>query len=88
MTSQEKFDILNSYYGVVSQAKWHLLTTDWYVVKSTEIGADEPADIKDARTNDRATINQYEEWIKEIEAITPDDPDRDDDDMPKAPEEA
>lgn len=85
MTSQEKFDILNSYYGAISHAKWHLLTTDWYVVKATETGGEEPENVKEARIEDRATINQYEEWIKDIEAIVPDD--QEPEEAPGEPEE-
>ena len=74
MTSQEKFDILNSYNGIMSKEKWLLAQTDWQVVKATEIDGEEPEDVKARRIEARAIINQYEEWIKEIEAIEPDDP--------------
>lgn len=74
MTTQEKFDILNAYYGVILENKSFLTSTDYKTIREAEGG--EPMDdkTKTARAESREVINQYQEWVKEIEAIVPEDP--------------
>ena len=74
MTSQEKFEILTAYNGALEQCKWNLVQTDYKAIKHGEGVEEESAEDKEQRQAWRAEINQYEEWIKEIEAIEPDDP--------------
>ena len=74
MTTQEKFNILNAYYGVILENKSFLTSTDYKTIREAEGG--EPMDDKTrtARAKSREVINQYQEWAKEIEATVPEDP--------------
>ena len=80
MTTQEKFDILNAYYGVIEENKSFLTSTDYKTIREAEGG--EPMDDKTrtARAKSRAVINQYQELAKEIEATVPEDPETPDHD--------
>ena len=74
MTSQEKFEILTSYTAMMEKAKWALVQTDYKAIKHGEGVETESEEDKAQRQTWREEINQYEEWIKEVEAIIPDDP--------------
>lgn len=80
MTTQEKFDILNAYYGVIEENKSFLTSTDYKTIREAEGG--EPMDDKTrtARAKSREAINKYQEWAKEIEATVPEDPETPDHD--------
>ena len=78
MTTQEKFDVLNAYYGVIEQNKSFLTSTDYKTIREAEGGEQMDKKTKDARAEAREVINQYQEWVEEIEAIVPEDPDQPD----------
>lgn len=80
MTTQEKFDILNAYYGVIEENKSFLTSTDYKTIREAEGGEPMDAKTKTARAESREVINQYQEWAKEIEAIVPEDPETPDHD--------
>ena len=73
MTQSEKHLILTAYHGEVEHRKWYLTQTDYHVIKHAEGIEDEDPEIKEKRTAARDEINTYEEWIKEIEQIVPED---------------
>ena len=74
MTSQEKFEILTAYNGELEHRKWKLVQTDYKAIKHGEGVEQESEEDKAARQQWRQEINQYEEWIREIEEIVPVDP--------------
>lgn len=74
MTTQEKFNILNAYYGVILENKSFLTSTDYKTIRESEGGEPMDDETKTARAESREIINQYQEWVKEIEAIVPEDP--------------
>ena len=74
MTSQEKFEILTAYHGELERRKWKLVQTDYKAIKHGEGVEEESAEDKAQRQEWRNEINQYQEWIKEIEATVPVDP--------------
>ena len=80
MKTQEKFDILNDYYGVIEENKSFLTSTDYKTIREAEGG--EPMDDKTrtARAKSREVINKYQELAKEIEATVPEDPETPDHD--------
>lgn len=85
MTTQEKFDVLNAYYGVIEQNKSFLTSTDYKTIREAEGGEPMDKKTKDARAEAREVINQYQEWVEEIEAIEPEDPEeKDEDTKPEA----
>ena len=84
MTSQEKFEILTAYNGAMEQCKWKLVQTDYKAIKHGEGVEEESEEDKAQRQAWRAEINQYEEWIKEVEAIVPDDPEPEEPIIPEA----
>lgn len=74
MTTQEKYDILNAYYGVIEENKSFLTHTDYKAIREAEGGEPVDAETKAKRVDARETINQYEDWVAEIEATVPEDP--------------
>lgn len=85
MTTQEKEQLLNEYYGVISENKWYLSNTDYQTLRETEGGEPMSEEVKVKRAEARATINEYQAKVKELEAVVPEDPMPEDDMMREMP---